>query len=85
MVHKNEYFSKSASSFGTGLPQPIQASKKLSNDLGPVSGYAFSAEKDLPIHSVMCTKISEKRPLVKSTRNLGGPAGGSRTLTGALA
>ena len=64
---------------------PVRAFKKLSNDLGPVSGYAFSAEKDLPIHSVMCTKFSGKRPLAKSKRFLGGPAGGSRTLTGAFA
>ena len=68
-----------------GLPHPIRAFKKLSNDLGPVSGYAFSAEKELPIHSAMYTKISEKRPLAKSKRCLGGPAGGSRTLTGAFA
>ena len=78
-------FSKFSNSFRMRLPHPIRAFKKLSNNPGPVSGYAFSAEKDLPIHSVMCTKFSGKRPPVKSKRYLGGPVGSSHILTGTFA
>ena len=44
MDHKNEDFSKSNHSFGSGLPRPDRALKELQNDLGLVSGYAFPAE-----------------------------------------
>ncbi len=74
-------FSKSEKSFRMGLAHLIRVFKQLSNDPGPVFGYAFSAEKDLPIYSVMCTIFSGKRPLVKSNSCLGEPARGARTLT----
>ena len=39
---------KSVSSFAAGPRKRFRASKKLQNDLGPVSGYALSAEKICP-------------------------------------
>ena len=49
-------FSKSVSSFVTGLVYPFRALKKLPNGLCLTSGYAFPAEKNCPKDNFLTPK-----------------------------
>ena len=55
-ARSSEDSSKSNHSFETGLPRPDRASKKLQNDLGVVSSYAFPAENSFAKWIFVCTK-----------------------------